>query len=145
MKKFITCPSTIICFTASLILINLKIVNAQTLQTVTNNGNISTRDNSNIIFQKATAGAGSLFLQFNNSDGTRRGYIGYGSSTLNRFYIFNDDGSPTSISNPYVNKQLSKGTYTLNWQPAINITSGIYYCVIQTDSFKKTIKLDYYK
>ncbi|SIN69261.1 tail fiber domain-containing protein [Chitinophaga niabensis] len=69
----------------------------ETLQSVTNRGNLSVRDNTNMVFQKASGTPGGLYLQFRNSDGSARGHIGYGSSTNNTFIIHNNDNSPTSI------------------------------------------------
>ena len=71
----------------------------ETLQSVTGRGNISIRDLSNITLQNANTGPGRLFIQFNNADGSRRGYLGYGSSSTNKFYINTDDGSSTVIQN----------------------------------------------
>lgn len=69
----------------------------ETLQSVTSRENISVRDNANMIFQKASGTPGELYLRFRNSNGSNRGYIGYGSSTNNTFFIHNEDNSPTSI------------------------------------------------
>lgn len=63
-------------------------------------GIISTRDAENIKIKKDANTSGQLYLGFYNGDGTRRGYLGYAAptGTGNSFFINNDDGSPTVVS-----------------------------------------------
>jgi hypothetical protein len=96
-------------------------VNAQTLQTVTDNGKVSARDDANIIFQKATTGAGRLYLQFNNSDGSRRGWLGYGATGVNNFYINNDDNTPIFLQN----RTLINGPISDDGQNGLQVKSGL--------------------
>lgn len=72
---------------------------SQNLQTVTDTGNVSSRDNANIVLQNKTAGLPPLYLQFNYSTGERRGYLGYGGPGNNNFYIRSDNNSFISLQN----------------------------------------------
>ncbi|WP_423737733.1 tail fiber domain-containing protein [Chitinophaga caseinilytica] len=70
----------------------------ETLQTVTERSNVSSRDGDNLILKRATTGAGNLVLRFRNSDNSDRGYIGYSGSNHNSFVIHTYDGSMTAVS-----------------------------------------------
>lgn len=70
----------------------------ETLQSVTDRGNVSVRDGDNLILKRANAGAGNLLLRFRNSDNTDRGYIGYSGAGHNSFIIHTYDGSMTAVS-----------------------------------------------
>lgn len=72
---------------------------SQNLQTVTDTGNVSSRDNANIVLQNKTTGLPPLYLQFNTADGVRRGYLGYGGPGNNNFYIRSDNNSLLSLQN----------------------------------------------
>ncbi|MGE7777033.1 tail fiber domain-containing protein [Chitinophaga sp. NPDC101104] len=70
----------------------------ETLQTVTDRSNVSSRDGDNLILKRATTGAGNLVIRFKNSDDSDRGYIGYGGGNHNSFIIHTVDGSMTAVS-----------------------------------------------
>jgi tyrosinase len=50
-----------------------------------------------------------------------------------------------TVAQPMTNQALATGNHTIRWVPDAKLTSGIYYCIIQTNSSREVVKLVYYK
>jgi tyrosinase len=62
-------------------------------------------------------------------------------SAIVRVEILNNLGQSIAVLMP--DGKLNTGNHTIKWKPNSNISSGVYYCIIQTNSFKEVIKLVY--
>lgn len=89
--------------------------NAQTLQSVTDNGNISIRNGENIKFKNASANE-TNYLRWYEANGTALGYIGYGSAANRWFYVDNSENNPVRIW-----PRLIVGLHTDDTQSALQV------------------------
>ena len=65
---------------------------------IENNGTLVLKNNSNMMIDlQSSAGTGSAWIEFSDTDGTRKGYFGYGSSGSEKVYWVQSKAAPMSM------------------------------------------------
>jgi hypothetical protein len=86
------------------------------------------------------------YIQFNQPDGTRRAYIGFGGSTVGTGIVYaTDDGGPHAFSG-LINANNKLKVYGTNAQESLNVydTSGVKYLTVKPEVATNTGQIGYF-
>ena len=86
------------------------------------------------------------YIQFNQPDGTRRAYIGFGGSTVGTGIAYaTDDGGPHTFSS-IINANNKLKVYGTNAQESLNVydTSGVKYITVKPEIATNTGQIGYF-